>query len=614
MSFNDLIKLRNSEKIIIVEIDFPLSNDVIISYDDGLWHTDTTQAEILIDSLTNPDRNTVAYADISSVKVIYEGQIYNYSKVSNYADCITQNRSFYYNPSNAEIYFHFNNFDPPLSRQISLGIASGFVDKLGTTNKGRYSDVLYPGRVTSVPSIKFKKDPISFGVLEFQNSSYSLNNNDGYFDGDTFNLDKVSRQEARLYCGFDGLTKDQFQLMHRSVIKDFTRSFQSYVVKGIDFRNQFNKSVPVNIYSSSDYPNIDTDLEGEFVPLAYGKIYNAPCGLINTSTNTFKMCDTTYNSVVSGSVTAYKDGVAVSSGITYDYTNGTFTLSTYNDEEITADFQASSIENPLDIIKDLSDNWAGIAYIDTNYNQTEWERETGNNNIYKIGKFIDDESKIIDVIGDICKSCLGYFYTQRTGLFTLRTYNSSRLVTTRIRNHDWLDDPTEKNPQDDFLSSVVVKYKRNVNDDEYFQYVNNDYRQDAIELYSIENTRTIETDLSDETSAISYSEELLEIASTIPPIFERTTTMRYFNLEIGDFIEACHERDITSTNFKVYEILSIDYNFNNYTIKLNMRFERTADLYIQGYSFINSNIGLNYCTNGGSGLNSGIGVTQYVSQ
>lgn len=615
MTFDELKKYRNSEKIILLELDLPILNDLLIAEQGGIWYKILTPEEISpFGSVFNPDRNQEVFFDIPSVKVIYNDEMQIYTKVSSYADLLTQEKGFWYNISNTGIYLHFDNFDPPLDRAIKLGTVNGFCSKVGSTNKGRYNDLFYEERVKNVPSIKFKKDPVTFGILEHQNVNYGLENTDGFFDDFQFGIKQISRQEARLYFGFDTLDRDNFELVHRSIIKDFTRTFSSYTVKGIDFRNQLNKSIPVNTYNTTDYPDMDADDEGEFIPLAYGVIKNAPCMQIDTSANTFKMCDTTYNSVVSGSVTAYKDGVAVSSGITYDYDEGTFTLSTYSDEEITADFQASTIENPLDIIKDLCENWGGVTFLDTNFNLTEWAKETGLNNNYKIGKYINDETKIIDAIADICKSSALIFFTERDGLYTGKSYNENKSITKRIHNNDWIDDPDEKNPQENFLSSVVIKYNKDVNNDEWSTYVNNDYKLEAIENYSIENTRTIETNLSDRDSAVDLSNEIMSIAKDIVPVVERTTNMEHFDIELMDFIEACHERDVDSQDFKVWEVIEIDYNFNKFQIKLTMRYVRDADIYSQGYCATNSNLGLNYCTNGGSGLTSGIGPTEYRRQ
>ena len=611
MTFNELKKLRDSEKIILVELDLPIVNDFLISDQEGIWYKVLTPEEIILfGGVFNPDRNTFIFVDVPSVKVIYNEQISNYTKTSNRNDLLAQEDSFYYDASTSKIYFHFENFDPPLSRVIKIGAVSGFCDKAGTVNQGRYNDILYETRVNNVPSIKYKKDPITFGVLQFQNVSYGLNNQDGYFDN--LGIRQISRQQARLYFGFDTLDRDDFQLIHTSIIEDFSRSFTNYTIKGIDFRNQLNRSVPDNIYNTTDYPNMDTDDEGEFIPLAYGVIVNAPCIQIDTGTNTFKMCDTTYNPVKTGTVTAYKDGVAVSSGISYDYTNGTFTLSTYNDEEITADFTVD-LENPLDAAKDLIENWGSVAYIDTNFNTDEWEKETNLNSGYKFSKYIDSATKIIDIIADICKSANGVFYTQKSGLYTFKSYDANRLITRRIHNSDWIDDPQETNPQDDFLSSVVIKYGKDINEDKYKQYINNDYRLTAIEKYSIENTRDIEANLSDETSAIALSEEIMDIAQDIVPVIKRTTYMEYIDIELMDFIEAAHDRD--GESLKVWEVIGIDYNFNNYTMTLTMRFVKDADIYTQGFYCTNSNLSLNFCSNGFSGaprMTSGFGLTQYT--
>ena len=84
-------------------------------------------------------------------------------------------------------------------------------------------------------------------------------------------------------------------------------------------------------------------------------------------------------------------------------------------------------------------------------------------------------------------------------------------------------------------------------------------------------------------------------------------------MNIGDFVDACFDRDVNSVDYKVYEVIYIKYNFNKYEMTLKMRYVREADEYIQGFNVLDDNLGLNYCTDGGTTLPSGIGITEYRS-
>jgi hypothetical protein len=615
MSFDSSKQNTISDKIILIEIDFPILIERLFVDAEGIWRIILTPAEVYIfGGVFNPDRNLTDYHQVPSVKVIFDGEISNYTETSNRPDLLTQEKSFYYDSVTTTLYFHFENFDPPQTRVIKMGTIIGFCNKYGEINKGRYNDMLYDERVNNVPSISFKKDPVSFGILEHQNANIGFNNRDGYFDNIQFGIKQISRMETRILFGFDGLPYADFQQVYQSIIKDFKRTFSDYTLNTIDFRNQLNRSIPVNKFTLAEYPLLNENNIDKFKPVGYGWCFNTPTICVDeegTLDNyTFFFVDTFYNAA--SDLTVFADGVEITP-VSINYINGTFVLTAAQcgmDEdsllEITATFKANALENPCDIIIDLASNWGGIAAIDTNYNLLEIEKETNKNSNYKASLYIDDSTKIIDAIGKICTDFNGIFFCSKNGLYTIKSYDVNKKIKKTIFNYDWESDPTETNPQDDFLSSVTIKYGKDITKDEYKQHVNNDYRQDAINNYSIENSRVIETTLSDRDSAILLADELMTIAKDIVPNIKRKTYMAHFDVELMDFIIACHDRDIESTDFKVWEIVGIDYDLNDYTIEFTMRYVKEADIYLQGEGFSS---GL-YKTYGFNDY-SGFGVTEY---
>ena len=93
----------------------------------------------------------------------------------------------------------------------------------------------------------------------------------------------------------------------------------------------------------------------------------------------------------------------------------------------------------------------------------------------------------------------------------------------------------------------------------------------------------------------------------------RKTKLQNFDLDIMYFVLASHNRVGEEENYTVQEIVSINKDLTANEITFELRYQRDYNIvYIQGYSCVNDTIGLNYCTNGVSGLPSGIGTTEYV--
>jgi hypothetical protein len=613
MTFDTQKLKRDSEKIILVEFDAPVTNDFLISDEAGIWYKVLTQEEIIVNgTVLNPDRNTIDLLDVQSVKVIKDDKIYNFIKVNSKADLNTNEQSFWYDKTTYSVYFHFLNYDPPLNRTIKISFLLGFCNNTGTINKGRYNDIYYKPRLTGWPSIKYKKDSTKFGIASEITTSFNFDNHDGLFDQDNFGLRTISRQEIRTYFGFDGLDKDEFQLMNRSIISNFNRSWTSYSISGEDFRDQLNKSLPLNVYATSEFPDLPDDLVSAFKPIAFGKVYKIPCNLVDDSGSPYEyhivdlVNDELY--VVSSSITVYDaDGADVTGSCTIDYDTATFTYAT--EEDLYCDVQVGLIDDSTDYLYDTASENAldiirkicfllGVTFIDVNFNQTEWISEKALNSDYKVGFYIDDETKGKDIIKDICESIAAYFFTQPDGLYTVRSYYESRTPVKRIQNHEWLNDPEESNPQDQFLSSVIIKYKKDYKEDKYNNYVNTDYKEDAINNYSIANEREIKTVLSDRDSAVDLSNEILSIASEISTVWKRSVDIRHIDLRYMDFIEVCHDRDPESVDFKVNEVIGIIYDLQKFKIDLTMREVADSNIYVQGSSMDSGLYGLGTMGNG----------------
>jgi len=180
-------------------------------------------------------------------------------------------------------------------------------------------------------------------------------------------------------------------------------------IKLRDVRNRDVVDMPPNAFWTTNYPNLEPAAEGQPIPVAYGDLSDAWCPVwcTDTTTNEFKIADHAIKSIEAvtknGEVTAWSNE---------NLTNATFRISSYTPgtDEVAVKFKGKVdgggdlIENPVDILRDIQENYIGIdaANIDTDaYDDLKIDLE-----YFKARRYINEPISSDTLIAEMGIECL----------------------------------------------------------------------------------------------------------------------------------------------------------------------------------------------------------------
>jgi hypothetical protein len=575
MSF-DTEKIKpSSKKIVLVEIDKPVIVDHLINHEAGIWETTLyTTTTVLGSDLEigyyGDINSTIEYNNIKSCKV--DGV--NYTQVFSLADLRLQNEGFYFDKANQKVYFHFNNWEQPLDKKISVGQVEGYCDKVDQVRADGcyYNDIYYAPRVLSLPSFSKKKDSNFFGVIQYQGGTIVIDNTDSDDNFDDVNDFDIFGQPIRVFFGFEGFEYNEYKQLIQGYIEDYDIDESKFKINFQDYRKQLSREIPIRQFSQTDYPYLADDLVNTYKPLAWGYVRGRAAICLNqyeAEPFQFMFVDTTDHDATE-LIMVYVNGIEKTPS-NVDLTAGTFELSDVqvddNFDDVTCDFigfdvsDSGQYANGFDVIVDIIEIYDNIPFLTSNYNDADWfiARAAGRD----VGLYVIEPTQIIELIGKITDACDGIFFFQGDGKRTARVYSASRAITKTIQSDEWLKGSfIKKHPSTEYLTSVIIKYNENESNDndntKYKQILNNTYEDEVFNIYKKYQQKTFPTILAWEVDAVAKAENIMSFSKIIPEIVTRKTASQNIDLEIMDFVVAEHNRQSDTTkDWKVYEILGI---------------------------------------------------------
>jgi len=571
MSLTNFLEKTHSEKIVLVEFDEleDITNSFWIKHSPNLWKLtyswDVTEvttsygfgswgwgayggSETTL--LPTPERSPIL--KVGSLAVEQE----NYISVSSIQAAEDQVKSFYWDQPNQILYIHPPDGTNPDSYDlIGLGITQGF------SNKSSYfNDLYYEGRVTSVPNISTVRDAQYYGLISFDGGSFSVINTDGYFD-------KVTNrgQAIRIYFGGDDLDYSEYEQVFSGYIEEIDIQADSVTFGLRDQRKLLEKIVPTGELSKSDYPNMKDD--GVLKPIAYGKVRNATLIQLDQeadpapSSFRFYIADIDYTTIDSIDE-VFVDGVSVA----YSYSNNIITLSdtvfTEDSKEVTCSF-TTTINKPLDIIKDLIVNFTDISYTSDFFNLTEWEYY---NSIITtpVSLYISESKSLIDIIGEICASVLGLFIVQGDGKISFTQQDLEKDVVKNINIDEIISQVQVTYDQSNYASSIRVGYAFDNTSSKYSWVLNRSYEENLIIKYRKDKRVDFGTLLTESIDASNLSETFMLYYGGFFPIITWVTKTQNMDIKLEDNINL--QTEINKEDYIKLEIVGVDKNLTNSTI------------------------------------------------
>lgn len=575
-------------KIVLFEYAKPTGLSRIMNYSAGVWSWVLTPGAITVtDNHGNTgyheDTNGIAY-NVIDVRVddLVRGYSLPYAQTYSLDDCRAVDSSWYYDGLTTRLYIHFEDFEPPLGKDVFIGPATGFC--YGHFSGPYYlNNAYYEPCIKSIGTIKNSIDPLYYGRLKYQAMKLSFINTSGLFDD--WRSRNLFGQKTRVLIGDDGDSYSDFDIIHQGFIENDQRSFTEFQVTCQDPRQGLTQPVATRTLNATDWPYLDPSNSGEVYPVRYGTIFKVPCICLNETdpgppaTYTFLLGDTTYNTITSATV--YVTGGAVQPPTpTFNYASGTFTLpyaqcldvdgNTILDQ-ISAD-QTWPIANGVDIIKDLMYRYDGKNYIASFWDTTEvaiaqaLSRNTGVN--------VDSgDTSLSKVIEDVCVDIDARFFAHDDGTLTIRIYDVNRTPVATIYRDEWMDEPVITNNGSEYLSSAIIKYAKDHKEDRYLTYEETGYMTQAFNTYKKYKNKAFETNLYTLAEATDKAETIMDISSNVSDIITRTTKWQHSNIEIADFVICDPVSRLSGTEtLAVYEVMSAEKNVATLDCKFSFRY------------------------------------------
>lgn len=572
-TFEELSLASLSKKIVLVELDVGQEQDFFTNYSPYTWYWDLTDTYTDITSF-KPNHGTSSIENIGSVK--QDGV--SLTEVTSIVNTESTEGSFYWDSANRILYIHCIDHNEPSLYDIFVGVVFGF------SNIAKYyNNVFYEPRLLSVPSITRARDPLFFGKLQFSGGNVTIDNNDGEYDSFADDNDLFGNA-ARILLGFDDLAYTEFEDIYNGFIENVSISSANMTVEINDQRKQLSRSIPVNVFDTTTYPDLADSNINKIIPLGFGTIYNAPVVCTNeeespTPTNyDFKICDTTDREIKSID-TVYVNGVTVTPAST-DLTDATFVITSASGDytpgdDVTVDFtgykddDGDLIENGLDVILEILMMFTTLVYNNDLFNVAQWNSETVK--AKDIGLWIDSSKEINKIIEDISFTLQGIYYNQRDGKIYFKTFDSSFPSLQEITISEILDssqslryDPVE------ILTNVEVGYKKDWADNRYTILVDNTHETENFLIFKTYKFKRFNTLLTTSADAQLYSDDVFTRFGNVEKIVNVKIKMQAIKRELGDFIDIPIVARATGETIGIAksEIISINYDLNN--IEMNI--------------------------------------------
>lgn len=566
MLFDEEILKPTSKKIPILEMDTPLKA-VWINYGPGLWFTRLTPGDqIFSDDNGNigfwGGKNTTYY-NIGSLNV--DGELY--TEVSSLLLWETTDKSWFYDTDTTDFYIHLDSFSPPEAFTIiSPGAILGFTKGVDQLSNNVFENVYYEPRLTSVPNISKKKDPLFFGILQYKGSSYTFRNEDGFFDN--FASLDLYGQPLRVKLSFEGLPLSQAKTVYTGRVDDFSNNDIKFVLQARDLRKLLSRKLPINSFDKITYPSIDDELVGVPIPIIFGPVTKVDA--YKASSGNWKFADTSLLNIDSGIIVYNPDGSVFSHGGTE--TDGTFTGSD-TDDELTVDCSQTTIYNGLDVISFILENYENISFSALNYDLTEWNNEKPD--INNIGLWLGRENNIssVKVIEQVCVDNQGIFDVLADGRFTFRKKDLDRPSSTTFDFDEKIVFPTSKSKSKEFLSSVKIQYAKNWKTGKYQIFTNLTFEDEVYARYRRYNEISLKTALTTEEEVSALSDFIMETSKFIFPGLSIRTKTQKIELRILDNALYTYRRENGNIMIprSLYEVLGVDLNLNSFEITTTIR-------------------------------------------
>jgi hypothetical protein len=265
-----------------------------------------------------------------------------------------------------------------------------------------------------------------------------------------------------------------------------------------------------------------------------------------------------------------------------DTTNATIVINKNADTEldfskVTVDFDGvvdsggSMIQDGLDVIADLIETYANIAYVNANFDIEQWQDVQSD--IPNIYLYVEKESTVIEEIEKITASIQAQFDVRGDGRYTVRVFDDTKAPVKTIEADEMFGVHSLEYNSDEFLSRVIVNYSNGL------KYIYDDEEAEVNKRFKYKRPRVFDTLLVSSADATSFAERVMEFSGDPKALIEIETKTQNIDVNIEDNVIAFINRRASEWLSSVLcRVESVDIDLNDFTVTLGLRILSTAEV------------------------------------
>jgi len=442
------------------------------------------------------------------------------------------------------------------------------------------NNIFYEGILDNVPVIKQQKSEIFWGVSIISSGVAELLNGSGFFDNRYKNY-SWNNKKITILLGGEDLPYTEYRKQFAGKITNVSYSTSKFKINYEDNKTDFEDNIPKNSYSTTDYPNLDSEDSGKPIPLIYGTVFKVPlvCNTLAlgsaTSLHSFKILDTSVCSVTS-ITQVYVNDVAVTHS-SASISNASFKLATATyspGDSVTVSIIADEY-NPIEQIKSIASNVLSVPYNSDNYNTTAIAAAVTEAEQFPCGIALTEYVSSLEIISDLMRSCMGNFFNDNDGKYSIKIWDTT--IEDDLTSMDFNDIITgtfsSLSRIDDIRKIIRIGWRKNWGEDKYSY----SQRTSSIteEVYGITKTKTIPTLLSSSGGVGILLGRLGMIYETETIRIKFKSKIQLAAKNIGDRIRISFKRRSGDSNFEwvdssLVEIYMINKDYINNVITIEL--------------------------------------------
>jgi len=521
-----------------------------------------------------------------------------FSEVNSIAELYLQPSSFYYDFNNQILYIALNEYTNFIvNDSVAIGEIIGFISEAQLTeiNGINYplsaflGSVFYEPRLNDI-SISESVDDQQNGIFVFDDLNASIDNSDGKFDsirtditGNTARLliaDISDSPEEEIATGFPfklAADPEDFNVVRQGIVEDVDYSDPSSpAISAIDIRSDWTQTIAPDLLTTTEFAGLPDKFVNARKPFLIGAVDGAKCIPLraNGAAASFDyfITDIQYGDIQSvsqvyfkGEISGTKEDRFLTGGeYSVNLSTGIITINNVNKGDVWVYGIFTAMSETVEIILFLLNEFAGVAYIDSNFNKTEVEivRDLDYSTHVNIDTSGLELFEVIQKLADDIKIDL----FQQGSVLTMRAANTIRSVTEEIPQHEFvLNPPPWSNNRTDTIKSITVEYSHDYRTDLSLKYFDDSEQTTALD----NNRKAIDQNFNTNLTVLSDVEEIyteyylrfINISRTVT--IDRTIP---FTAGLTDFISFSvirktldSEKEIfTNAIYKIISINNID--------------------------------------------------------